>query len=49
MSRKGEAIDMTIDHKPTDDEEHERIVLNGGTVRMGRVNDTIDMSRAIGK
>jgi len=38
----------TKDHKPTDPEEHARIVQSGGFVQFGRVNGFLALSRAIG-
>ena len=37
MSRKGEAVDMSTDHKPEDDVELARIEKAGGAVVDGRV------------
>lgn len=40
---------MSFDHKPEDDPERERIVKAGGRVTMdGRVNNGLNLSRAIG-
>ena len=50
VSRGGEAVDMSIDHKPEDDEETARILKAGGKVTSdGRVNGGLNLSRAIGK
>lgn len=48
LSRKGQAYDMSRDHKPDLQAEKERITNAGGYVRCGRVNGTLNMSRAIG-
>ncbi|KAH0707651.1 hypothetical protein KY285_012536 [Solanum tuberosum] len=48
LSRKGQAYDMSRDHKPDLQAEKERIRNAGGYVRCGRVNGTLNMSRAIG-
>ena len=50
VSRGGKAIDMSIDHKPEDVEEKNRIVKAGGKVTPdGRVNGGLNLSRALGK
>ncbi|XP_039292202.1 probable protein phosphatase CG10417 [Nilaparvata lugens] len=48
VCRNGEAIEMSIDHKPEDAPEMERILAAGGTVKEGRVNKGLNLSRAIG-
>lgn len=49
ICRDGQAIDMSLDHKPEDTEELERIRKAGGRVTMdGRVNGGLNLSRAIG-
>jgi len=49
LSRRGKAIDMSIDHKPEDDVERERIEKAGGKVTGdGRVNGGLNLSRAFG-
>lgn len=49
LCRKGQAIEMSIDHKPEDAEELERIRKAGGKVTLdGRVNGGLNLSRAIG-
>ncbi|KAL6058644.1 Protein phosphatase 2C 2 [Balamuthia mandrillaris] len=48
LSRNGEAVAMSRDHKPTDPTEMERIEAAGCTVTEGRINGTHAMSRAIG-
>lgn len=49
ICRNGTAVDMSLDHKPEDEEELERIQKAGGRVTMdGRVNGGLNLSRAIG-
>ncbi|KAH8354955.1 hypothetical protein KR093_002912 [Drosophila rubida] len=49
ISRNGKAIEMSLDHKPEDDEESRRIVKAGGRVTLdGRVNGGLNLSRALG-
>lgn len=49
LCRAGAAVDLSEDHKPEDDRERERIQAAGGTVTAdGRVNDGLNLSRAIG-
>ncbi|CAK1581804.1 unnamed protein product [Parnassius mnemosyne] len=49
ICREGKAIDMSIDHKPEDAPEHERITKAGGKVSYdGRINGGLNLSRAIG-
>lgn len=49
LSRKGQAIDMSTDHKPEDEQEKARIIKAGGRVTGdGRVNGGLNLSRAIG-
>uniref|UniRef100_A0A6P4FMY0 protein-serine/threonine phosphatase n=1 Tax=Drosophila rhopaloa TaxID=1041015 RepID=A0A6P4FMY0_DRORH len=49
ISRNGRAIEMSLDHKPEDEEEASRIVKAGGRVTLdGRVNGGLNLSRALG-
>ncbi|XP_033251356.1 probable protein phosphatase CG10417 [Drosophila miranda] len=49
ISRNGKTIEMSLDHKPEDDEEATRIVKAGGRVTLdGRVNGGLNLSRALG-
>ncbi|XP_016962343.1 probable protein phosphatase CG10417 [Drosophila biarmipes] len=49
ISRNGRAIEMSLDHKPEDDEEASRIIRAGGRVTLdGRVNGGLNLSRALG-
>lgn len=50
VCRKGQAVEMSLDHKPEDESEMERIVKAGGKVTAdGRVNGGLNLSRALGK
>jgi len=42
------AVEMSIDHKPDNEPERERIVKAGGYVSEGRINGNLNLSRAIG-
>lgn len=44
----GKATPMSFDHKPTLEGEQRRITQAGGYVSEGRVNDNLNLSRAIG-
>ncbi|GFY49563.1 protein phosphatase 1G [Trichonephila inaurata madagascariensis] len=49
LSRNGQAMDMSVDHKPNDPSERYRIVNAGGSVSDdGRVNNCLNLSRAFG-
>jgi serine/threonine protein phosphatase PrpC len=48
LCRRGIAIDLTEDHKPTNPEENSRINQAGGVVLHGRVNGNLNLSRSIG-
>ncbi|XP_072943734.1 protein phosphatase 1G isoform X2 [Epargyreus clarus] len=49
ICREGKAIDMSIDHKPEDQPELDRITKAGGKVSNdGRINGGLNLSRAIG-
>ena len=48
LSRRGEAIQLSNDHKPDLPSERRRIESCGGTVSHGRVNGKINLSRAFG-
>ncbi|KAJ8725715.1 hypothetical protein PYW08_003898 [Mythimna loreyi] len=49
ICREGKAVDMSIDHKPEDTPELERITKAGGKVSSdGRINGGLNLSRAIG-
>ncbi|KAK4784966.1 hypothetical protein SAY86_001655 [Trapa natans] len=48
ISRKGQAYDLSRDHKPDLESEKERIIKAGGFIHAGRVNGSLNLSRAIG-
>lgn len=50
LCRDGKAVEMSVDHKPEDQPESDRITKAGGRVTLdGRVNGGLNLSRAIGK
>ncbi|KAM0034787.1 putative protein-serine/threonine phosphatase [Helianthus debilis subsp. tardiflorus] len=48
ISRKGQAYNLSKDHKPDLETEKERISKAGGFIHCGRVNGTLNLTRAIG-
>ncbi|XP_074570809.1 putative protein phosphatase 2C 11 [Curcuma longa] len=48
LSRKGQAVSLSTDHKPGLEDEKERILKAGGFIHAGRVNGTLNLARAIG-
>lgn len=48
LSRAGESVAMSRDHKPQDADEMARIYKAGGYVDAGRVNSNLNLSRALG-
>lgn len=49
VCRNGQAVEMSLDHKPEDEPEMARVVKAGGKVTQdGRVNGGLNLSRAIG-
>ncbi|KAL8117437.1 putative protein phosphatase 2C 21 isoform X2 [Apium graveolens] len=48
ISRKGQAFNMSKDHKPELKSEKDRIYAAGGYIYGGRVNRTLNLARAIG-
>jgi len=48
LSRAGEAVPLSHDHKPYNPEEKARIEAAGGTVKFNRVNGDLAVSRALG-
>ncbi|MCL7027234.1 hypothetical protein MKW94_011341 [Papaver nudicaule] len=48
ISRKGQAYNLSRDHKPELEVEKERILKAGGFIHAGRVNGSLNLARAIG-
>ncbi|KAL5980409.1 hypothetical protein ACLOJK_028317 [Asimina triloba] len=48
ISRKGQAYNLSRDHKPDLEVERERILKAGGFIHAGRVNGSLNLARAIG-
>ncbi|KAJ8755509.1 hypothetical protein K2173_019307 [Erythroxylum novogranatense] len=48
ISRKGQACNLSKDHKPELDIERDRILKAGGFIQVGRVNGSLNLARAIG-
>lgn len=48
LSRKGEIIELSYDHKPENPIEYERIVSSGAKVEGGRINNHLNLSRCLG-
>lgn len=48
ISRKGQAYNLSRDHKPDLEVERERILKAGGFIHNGRVNGSLNLARAIG-
>ncbi|XP_076909308.1 putative protein phosphatase 2C 60 isoform X1 [Bidens hawaiensis] len=48
ISRKGQAYNLSKDHKPDLEVEKERIYKAGGFIHLGRVNGSLNLARAIG-
>jgi len=48
FSRKGQVFHSTVDHKPADKSEVDRIKAAGGFIEMGRVCGNLAVSRALG-
>ncbi|KAH9323118.1 hypothetical protein KI387_017757, partial [Taxus chinensis] len=48
LSRKGQAYNLSRDHKPDLENEKERILQAGGFIHAGRVNGSLNLARAIG-
>lgn len=48
LCRNGQAYSLSRDHKPEVEAEKERIVNAGGFVQNGRINGTLNLTRAIG-
>ncbi|CCD61883.1 Protein phosphatase ppm-1.G [Caenorhabditis elegans] len=48
LCRNGKAVDLSVDHKPEDEVETNRIHAAGGQIEDGRVNGGLNLSRAFG-
>uniref|UniRef100_A0A0E0NAR5 protein-serine/threonine phosphatase n=1 Tax=Oryza rufipogon TaxID=4529 RepID=A0A0E0NAR5_ORYRU len=48
ISRAGQAYNLSRDHKPELEAERDRIVKAGGFIHMGRINGSLNLTRAIG-
>jgi serine/threonine protein phosphatase PrpC len=48
LASKGKATDLSLDHKPDNPIEKARILKAGGTINEGRINDNLNLSRALG-
>ncbi|KAF3789844.1 putative protein phosphatase 2C 58 [Nymphaea thermarum] len=48
ISRKGQAYNLSRDHKPDLEVERDRILKAGGFIHGGRVNGSLNLARAIG-
>ncbi|XP_057454065.1 probable protein phosphatase 2C 60 isoform X2 [Lotus japonicus] len=48
ISRKGQAHNLSKDHKPDLEVEKDRILKAGGFIQVGRVNGSLNLARAIG-
>ncbi|KAK9014991.1 hypothetical protein V6N11_006126 [Hibiscus sabdariffa] len=48
ISRKGQAYNLSKDHKPDLELEKDRILKAGGFIQVGRVNGSLNLARAIG-
>uniref|UniRef100_A0A2N9HYA3 PPM-type phosphatase domain-containing protein n=1 Tax=Fagus sylvatica TaxID=28930 RepID=A0A2N9HYA3_FAGSY len=48
LCKKGQAYDLSKDHKPDLEVEKERILKAGGFIQFGRVNGSLNLARAIG-
>lgn len=48
LSRKGQLVELSYDHKPEDPGEMERIVASGAKVEGGRINNHLNLSRCLG-
>ncbi|KAM0954562.1 putative protein-serine/threonine phosphatase transcription factor DBP family [Dioscorea sansibarensis] len=48
LCRKGEAVDMSQDHRPIYAAEHQRVLESGGYIDDGYLNGVLSVSRALG-
>ncbi|KAL6850391.1 hypothetical protein ACP4OV_021018 [Aristida adscensionis] len=48
LSRKGVAVELSRDHRPTYDAEHQRVIESGGYIEDGYLNGVLSVTRALG-
>ena len=48
LCKNGEAVPLSVDHKPALESESSRIVAAGGYIVNGRVNGNLNLCRSIG-
>jgi len=48
MGKNGEAVEMSIDHKPESQTEIDRITKSGSTITEGRVDGNLNLTRSLG-
>ena len=48
MGKGGEAVEMSIDHKPSSQVEIDRITAAGSTIQQGRVDGGLNLTRSLG-
>ena len=48
MGKGGQAVEMSIDHKPESQTEIDRITKSGSTITEGRVDGNLNLTRSLG-
>ena len=48
MGKEGKAVEMSIDHKPENQTEIDRITKSGSTITEGRVDGNLNLTRSLG-
>ncbi|KAL6626314.1 hypothetical protein ACP70R_030040 [Stipagrostis hirtigluma subsp. patula] len=48
LCRKGEAVELSRDHRPTYDAELQRVIASGGYIEDGYLNGVLSVTRALG-
>lgn len=48
MGKNGKSVEMSIDHKPEDQTEIDRITKAGSTISEGRVDGNLNLTRSLG-
>lgn len=48
MGKNGQAVEMSIDHKPESQTEIDRITKSGSTITEGRVDGNLNLTRSLG-